>query len=333
MNPSRLKILAAAIFLLGTAACGSGGGASTPDGETVRLGYQKTTWGSPLILANEIDAWKDSEVDIKPITLSSGGDVRDGILAGSLDAGSLGSAPFVVGASKGGVVAVAVIAYAGRTEAVVVPADSPVKDISDLKGKKIGSQSGSLTHEVFVSKVAPDFGLSEGDYQIVELTFQDMYSAMVAGQVDAFAGVDPYPQLALHNDTGRILTTYEDYDVVPLYLCVSKDMADNNPDAVVGLLEGWLRTIEKWQDDPEGTRETVSNVFAKGGTELPDPVMEASLGNMDVTADFAPDTEQYLTEQAQSLIDQGQIDDMPDWSEVIDTSFLEEAQGNIEEGS
>lgn len=307
------------------------GGSDESDG--LRLGYQETTWGAPLILANDIDAWNDTGLEVEPTALSSGNDIRDGVIAGSLDAGSMGATTFTVSASKGDAVAVAVLAYAGETDAIVVPKDSPIESIEDLEGAKVGSQEGSTTNEIFVSKILPAHGLSGSDIQPVNMKFQDMYSAMSAGQIDAFAGVDPYPSLAVHNDEGRVVTTFDKYDPTPLYLVVSQEMADENPDKVVDLVEGWLRTVEQWESDPEGTVQTVSDVFAEGGTSLDTEVVESSLGHLDVTPDFLPDTEQYLTDLAKSLQSQGAIDEMPDWSESIDTSFLEKARANMDDAS
>jgi sulfonate transport system substrate-binding protein len=318
-------LLAVAALLLPAAACGG-----SDDSDGLRLGYQETTWGAPLILANDIDAWQDTGLEVDPMALSSGNDIRDGVIAGSLDAGSMGATTFTVSASKGEAVAVAVLAYAGETDAIVVPNDSSIESVEDLDGMKVGSQEGSTTNEIFVSKILPAHGLSEGDIEPVNMKFQDMYSAMVSGQIDAFAGVDPYPTLAEHNDEGRVVTTFDEYDPTPLYLVVSKEMADENPGQVVDLVEGWLRTVEQWKSDPEGTVETVSNVFAEAGTSLDTEVVEESLAHLNVTPDFLPDTEQYLTELAQSLQSQGAIDELPDWSESIDTSFLEKAKKNME---
>ena len=319
----RLAALAAAALVL--AACGTATTTSSP-GPQIRFGYQATVWGAPAIVAQNANLWSKSGANVKSITLSSGAQVRDALLGGSLDAGSVGSTPFIVGAAKGQLVAVAVIAYAGKTDSIVVAKNSPIQSISDLKGKKIASQSGSVTQQIFTGVIAPRFGLGKSSYQLVNTTFQDMFAALSTHQVDAFAGTDPYPQLAVYDNVGRILTDYSPYDPTPLYLVYTKSFVDQHPGAVEKSLEAWLRVGQLFKSDPAKALSIVSKQFSAMGTSMPAPVLQRSIADLQITAAFAPDTDAYLTSQAQSLVRQGAISSVPDWSQSIDPSFLKKAE-------
>lgn len=310
-------------------ACGSGNGGSASESgssSTVRLGFQATTWGATAIVAEAAGTWKAVGANVTTRALSSGKDVRDGILGGSLDAGSLGVTPFIVGAAKGEVVAVAVGAYAGNTLAVVVGKDSDIQSVADLKGKKIGSQVGSTTNQIFVDQIASSAGLGESDYQLVNIKFQDMYSALATGQVDAFAGVDPTVTLAVAKGDGRVLTTYEKYDRTPLYLCFTKKFIDEHPEEVQKTVDGWVAAAELFETDPDRVADEVKAFFDGRGTSIDLGILKKALGNLDVTPDFKGDHERYLDEQAKSLIKQGAITSTPDWSKAIDLSFLKKAE-------
>lgn len=315
--------LACALALV--ASCGSGNGSASSSPE-VPLGFQATTWGTPAIIADGSGAWDSAGVNVKTRALSSGKDVRDGILGGSLDAGTLGVTPFIVGAANGKLVAVAVGAYAGNTLAVVVGKDSPIQTVADLKGKKIGSQLGSTTHQIFVEQIASSAGLKQSDYDLVNIKFQDMFSALQTGQIDAFAGVDPTVTLAVARGTGRVLTTYEEYDPTPLYLVFTKSFIDQDRDEAQKVVDGWVEAIDLFQSDPERATQLVKKFFDSRGSPIDEAVLKQALSNLDVTADFREDTEAYLDEQAASLIKQGAISSTPDWSKAIDTSFLEQAE-------
>lgn len=316
--------IAAAALVLAAAACAPGttAGSAPP----IEFGYQATIWGAPAMVADKAGTWGSSGPQVQMRALSSGAEVRDGILGGSLQAGSLGSTPFIVGAAKGQLVAVAVVAYAGKTDAVVVGKNSPITTIGALKGKKIGSQSGSVTNQIFVSDIGKKAGLAKSDYNLVNTKFQDMYSALVSGQIDAFAGVDPFPQLAVYNHAGRILTSYDPYDRTPLYLCFTRQFVKQHPQEVVTFLEGWLKVDQKFTSAPSSVTDAVYGTFAAKGTTVPKQVIAQSISDMDITPNFRPDDDQYLTSQAQSLIKQGAISSVPNWNEAINTSFLKQAQ-------
>lgn len=317
---------AGAVLLVLLSACGSGSGSGSA--ATPRVGFQATTWGANAMVAERAGTWKKAGVDVKTRGLSSGKDVRDGILGGSLDAGSLGVTPFIVGAANGEVVAVAVGAYAGETLAVVAAKDSSISSVADLKGKKVGSQVGSTTNQIFVDQIAKPQGLSTSDYQLVNIKFQDMFSALSAGQIDAFAGVDPTVTLAVKKGVGRILTTYSKYDPTPLYLCFTKAFIDKHPEEVQKVVDGWVAAADLFKTDPAKVASEVKAYFESNGSSIDMDVLKTALSHLDVTPNFRADTQQYLDQQAQSLVKQGAIKSVPDWSKAIDTSFLKKAESH-----
>lgn len=305
-------------------ACGSG--STTSSGKATRLGFQATTWGTTAIIADRAGTWRSAGADVTTRALSSGADVRDGILGGSLDAGSLGVTPFIVGASKGQLVAVAVGAYAGDSLAVVVGKNSNIHTLADLKGKKIASQVGSDTNQTFTDAIAPSAGLAKANYQIVNTKFQDMYSALATGQVAAFAGVDPTVTLAVAKGAGRILTTYAKYDPTPLYLCFTKSFIEQHRDQVQKVVNGWVAADTLYRSDRARAVKEVKAFFDGRGKPIDATVLQTALGNLDVTPAFRPDTKAFLAKRASALMSQGLITTKPDWNKVIDTSFLDKAK-------
>lgn len=315
-------------------ACGSSGSPSgsgsaaapaSGPGVSIAFGYQSTSWGAPIVVAQKMNAWKGRGVNVNTTALTAGTAVTQGILSGSLQAGSLGSTPFITGAAKGKLVAVAVVAYAGATDAVVARKGSGITSVADLKGKKIATQIGSSTNAIFVNKIAPQNGLQPGSYTLVNTTFQNMYSELAAGDVDAFLGVDPSPALATYNKAGSIVTTYLKYDPTPLYLTFTQQFVQSHPNAVVKFLEGWLKVDQEFAKNPAQAASLSSGIFSKTGVQLPSKVLQESVNAMQVTSAFASNTDQYLTAQAQALVKQGAISAVPNWSRAINTTFLNKA--------
>jgi sulfonate transport system substrate-binding protein len=74
--------------------------------------------------------------------------------------------------------------------ALVVPANSPLQSVADLKGKKVAVTKGTDPH-VFLLRALSDAGLGEKDITLVALQHADGRAAMEKGDVDAWAGLDP----------------------------------------------------------------------------------------------------------------------------------------------
>jgi ABC-type nitrate/sulfonate/bicarbonate transport system substrate-binding protein len=79
---------------------------------------------------------------------------------------------------RGELNAIATVAYAGRTGCIEVKKGSGFKSLEELKGKRIGTRTGSTIDSVMRSKVLPAFHLKESDFQLVNLDFKDKAAAL-----------------------------------------------------------------------------------------------------------------------------------------------------------
>jgi ABC-type nitrate/sulfonate/bicarbonate transport system substrate-binding protein len=79
---------------------------------------------------------------------------------------------------RGELNAIATVAYTGRTGCIEVKKGSGFKSLEQLKGKRIGTRTGSTIDSVMRSKVLPAFHLKESDFQLVNLDFKDQAAAL-----------------------------------------------------------------------------------------------------------------------------------------------------------
>jgi aliphatic sulfonates family ABC transporter substrate-binding protein len=291
----------------------------------VRLGYQATLWGAPAIVAEEEKLFAKAGANVEVLRMSSGKDIRDAMVAGQVDIGSLGATPFIVGAAKGDIVAIGMVAYAGKTLAVVAGTHSGIKAVADLRGKRVGSQIGSITDHVFQNVIAPRAGLKKGDFQVFNIKFQDHVAALAARSIDAFAGVDPYPAIAEHDGLGAILVDYQEYDITPVLLAANRPFVKEHPDAVVQFLRGWLLAVKIFREQPDRAAGVVGNAFKTQGYSMSPAVLRKAVARLDVNPDFTPALGPYLTEQAKVLVQQGQLKSLPDWDTVLVREYLQKA--------
>ena len=228
-------------------------GAANAESNKVRLGYQYSLWGSPAVIALELDLFKKHGVEVDAKRFPAGKDARDALVANTLDVATVGGTPFVVGAAVGELNAIATVAYTGRTGCIEVKKDSGIKTLEQLKGKKIGSRPGSTIDSVLRSKILPAFNLKDSDFQMVNVDFKDQAAALAGGSIDAFAGVEPFCALAESLGYSELLLDYEKYDPMPNMLASTSAFVKNNPQAAKARRRGHGGS---GRDVPEGTGQS-----------------------------------------------------------------------------
>ena len=123
--------------------------------------------------------------------------------AGAIDAGSVGDAPFASAiAAAIPMKAVSVTRSDGAVTALVVPRDSPVHDIIDLRGRKIATLRGQTGHFLVLAALN-QARIEPSEIRFVFIDPAGAKPAMASGAVDAWATWGPYIALAKINDGAR----------------------------------------------------------------------------------------------------------------------------------
>jgi NitT/TauT family transport system substrate-binding protein len=293
--------------------------------DPLNFGFQNTLWGTIAMIADAQKTFKKAGVNVSTFKFADGKSTRDAMVANRIDIGVLGATPFIIGAAKGDMLAIGVAMYGGKTDSVVAGAKTGMKSIADLKGRKVASQFGSATDHVFQNKILPKNGLSKSDIRIINIPFQNHMAALVAGSVDAFAGVEPFPSVAEIDGLGVVLGDYSKYDILPVVLAANRLAVERKRDAVVAFLHGWLEAVKLFTDNRDTAAQIVSNFFKGEGFEISDKVVRLMLSKLDVTPYYVPALQAYLEEESRQLVEQRQIASVPDWSKLLNRELLERA--------
>ncbi len=110
---------------------------------------------------------------------------------GSVDFGSTAGAASVIGRANGIPIKAIYVYSKPEWTALVTNKGSGIKSIKDLAGKRVAVTRGTDPH-IFLLQALDSVGLSEKDIKPVLLQHPDGYRALVSGQVDAWAGLDPH---------------------------------------------------------------------------------------------------------------------------------------------
>src|SRR5215470_4740871 len=125
-------------------------------------------------------------------------------------------------ATPAGSIGIAVNQCAATT--VAVRADAPYRSLDDLKGKRIGSEIGSVTHSTLVNRVLSGSDRTPGDFKIVNVRFRDMISALLANSLEAVTAVEPFLSAAEHANSVRVLTDFCPHGKVYMLLVANEQV-------------------------------------------------------------------------------------------------------------
>jgi sulfonate transport system substrate-binding protein len=237
-----LALLAPGCRRAPTAGNGSGGGG----GLTLRIGHQKADALNLLMLRGDLERRLAGRgVKVEWLEFPAGPPLLEALSVGSLDLGSTGeSPPLFAQAAGGSLVYVANIPLTtdpGKGHALLVRRDSPLRAVTDLKGKRIAVAKASGAHN-FLIQLVEKAGLQYSDIQPAFLSPPDARVAFEAGSVDGWAIWEPYLTVAQQKTGARVLADGRDEVTPGSFYLASRDFARAHSDLIKILIEELDRT-------------------------------------------------------------------------------------------
>ena len=194
-------------------------------------------------------------IKFEEFPVPSGNLTMQQMVARQVDLGTYAGQSMILGADKGGLVAIAQIELVGRTTQVMARKDLGITTIEQLRGKKIANQTGSSIGNVFVDTIAPQHGLKKGDYQEVRMDVNNMVAALAAKTVDAMVNVEPYNAIAAADGIATEIMDFSSVDKMPLFMAATPDFVQKNPEEIVAYCKAWLEAGARLQGESgEGDR-------------------------------------------------------------------------------
>ncbi|MGO4684635.1 sulfonate ABC transporter substrate-binding protein [Hyphomicrobium sp. 2TAF46] len=241
--------------------------------KVIRIGYQK--YGNVILLkAKGTLEPKLAAIGYKVAwaEFPFGPPLLEAINAGAIDFGHTGEAPPVFAQAAGSaIVYVAHEPPAAEGEAILVPKDSPIKSVAELKGKKVAYAKGSNSN-YFAVKALEKAGIKFGEFEPVHLAPADARAAFESGKVDAWAIWDPYYASAEATGNARVLTDGTGLVSNHQFYFAGKSYVDANSKAIDVVLAE-LKVVDDWvKSDPKAAAEQLSPPIG-----IPAPILEAAL--------------------------------------------------------
>lgn len=218
----------------------------------IRIGYQK--YGTLVLLKARGSLEKrlaPLHVAVKWTEFPAGPQLLEGLNVGSIDFGTVGEAPPIFAQAAGAdLIYVGNEPAASAAEAILVPKDSPIQTLAELKGKKVALNKGSNVHFLLV-KLLEKAGVQYKDIDPIFLTPADARAAFERGSVDAWAIWEPFFAAAQRQTGARILADGNGVVSNHQFFLASRSYASKRADVVaivldeVGAVDQWAKTNPK----------------------------------------------------------------------------------------
>ena len=202
----------------------------------IRIGTQKGGFFPAVRQRHAVeDAFKPLGIEIKWIDFQFGPPLLEAINVGAVDFGFVGDSPPIFAQAGGARIRyVAAVKSEGNTQAIIVPQDSAIKTLADLKGKRIAFGKGSSAHNLLVAALEKA-DLTWSDITPAPLAPADATAAFVKGSVDAWSIWDPYLALAELKQKARVIAFDKDVHKPNAFYIAGSDFVEKYPSVVAGL--------------------------------------------------------------------------------------------------
>ncbi|MFZ1180651.1 MAG: sulfonate ABC transporter substrate-binding protein [Herbaspirillum sp.] len=175
----------------------------------LRIGYQKSA--STLVLLKAHGAlekrFQARGVEVKWDQFAAGPQLLEALNVGSIDFGCVGETPPIFAQAAGADFIYSFYEIPSpNAEGLLVPKNSPIKTVAELKGKKIAFNKGSDVHWLVIA-LLKKAGLNYHNIQPVYLAPADARAAFEKGAIDAWAIWDPFQAAAEKQIGARRLAT------------------------------------------------------------------------------------------------------------------------------
>lgn len=230
-----------------------------PSVKELRIGYQKSSVNVVIAKQQKLFEKEFPNAKISWSEFPGGPQILEALAVGSVDIGTTGDTPPVY--AQAGNKPLNYIAYETAkplSSAILVPANSTITQLKQLKGKRIAVHRGSSSHYLLVQAVKKA-GLQWTDIQPMWLSPADARAAFQKGAVDAWAIWDPYYASAELEDKAKVLTTGKGLSPNYTFYLASGNFVKQYPQAVKGFINQ-INLADKWVQSHKA--ETAS-IFAE----------------------------------------------------------------------
>jgi NitT/TauT family transport system substrate-binding protein len=265
--------------------------------DVVRLGNLKFAHYGAVSYMKELAPKYRLKIDER--MFAKGIDINPAIVAGEIDASAAALDAAIAGRAAG--VPIYVVAGFARGGArIVVGANSGIRSLKDLKGKKVGVARGGAQELLLLAELAMA-GLTWSDKPgkdvlVLYLPFADLNQALMAKNIDAMCQSEPYSSQAINRSFGiELLKPYDTPIGEPIRaLVITEKLYKERRDVAQRFLLCFVEATKKFIDEPKAAEKYVREVMFKNQISQDD--YQDAIGNSPFSYDISVPHVQITTD-------------------------------------
>ncbi|MBD2436545.1 ABC transporter substrate-binding protein [Nostoc sp. FACHB-110] len=277
----------------------------------------------PMIIAQEKGLFKAQGVDVEIIYRTYVKLEQANFGAGKYDGGSISLGSFIIlSATNPDVQGVLVIDESMGADVVV--AQSQIKTVADLKGKKLGANLGGFS-EVFVTEMLKSANLTSDDVSLVQSEALEIPQRLKNNVIQAGHTWQPYLSEAMKSGGNILFSSKETPGLVLDLVIFRKDIIQDRPEDVRAFVRAWLQAVSYWQENIQEGNAIISkalnipiNTISLAGITLHDLAENQRLFQLDNPTSVYKTAKIY----ADFFISSGNLARLPELKSLFNSSFL-----------
>jgi len=242
--------------------------AQEKDPPQFRVAIQKGSVGLILAKNHHLLENRFPHTKITWVEFPAGPQILEALNVGSIDFGGTGDLPPLFAQAAG-----ADLLYVGyqppqpKAEVILVPENSPIKTVADLKGHTVAFQKGSSSNN-FVLRALQQANLKFTDIKPINLAPSDALAAFQQHDVDAWAIWDPYYSAAFNQGGVRVLIDGTTLNQTGSFYLAPKKFTEANPQFISDVLKVLTQANALVKTEPQQSIQLLAK-----STGLPEKVI------------------------------------------------------------
>ncbi len=298
---------------------------SQVEAQKLRIGAHRALMGSWEVIAHRKGFWNEEGLKYTFAYFKQGKLMRNAVIQDNLDTGTTGFSPFTTALSKGArVTAIGVTANICGLQPIMVPVNSKVKTVADLKGTTFAVKKGTSVDFAFKSYVLPRHGLKVNDLNWLSVKATERVAALVSGGAQGAIIGDPQAEIALQKGLIRKLEDLCAYDKTRMMHIGNPRTLKEHPDLYAKYFRGWLKAHKLLKENPEEYARVYTKALREVGDKAEYKVILPVVKRLKSEPFLTSEVRNYLNDMGDKQIKLGWIKSHPDFtkSKLIDDSIL-----------
>lgn len=231
--------------------CPSGHWLCVEEKETrLRIGINPWPGYAALFVAEEKGYFDDVGMAVELVEIGSLSDIRRAFERGRINLMACTLIEVVEAAERSHLEIEVPLIFDYSDGGDVILARSPIRNVGQLEGKRIGVESASLGMYV-IHRALESVGLSTEDVELVHVEQAYASGMMRKGELDAVVTYPPFStQVSLENPVRKIFDSSTIPQEVVDVLATSRELHEEHLDEIEKLIAAWDRAVQFCQDNP-----------------------------------------------------------------------------------